>query len=375
MPAMLFTSEEIETLLVLIRENTTFQEIDGRVQRNKKVFEKLSILLSDRCPGRPKTGEQLRTKWKRLKKVYLEEKIKSSQSGNPSAWPFYESMHQTLHFRPCANNGSNSLTELKSSDVVLEIKEEMAVSSPSVSSADSHSCSSSSHPSQSTSSTPEPELSIPFLASQRQSSSSISVRKRKQSDLESLYDKMAKQHEKEMKLLIDAFSEQQKSFAESMSNIFSTFLASLTRHNHSSMLLPQPFSLHIPTTMPHTPTHTPSQTQPFTPHPSHFTVPSTGHQPDSTELNSVELNPNLPVPSPNILTPNTTISRITTSTPNIAKTIFKTASTSINVPTSSTDALAPNSNAVTFNNIAATLNTDTVTSKADSIIPGIRGHV
>ena len=84
MPAV-FSDEEVVTFLAFVRETNTFKAIDGRVQRNIEVFNRLTQLTNDRHhqdnDKNKKTGEQWRTKWKSLKKRFLDEKIKENQSG------------------------------------------------------------------------------------------------------------------------------------------------------------------------------------------------------------------------------------------------------------------------------------------------------
>ena len=78
-----FTDDEVHTLLAFIRESNSLKYIDGRVQRNIDVFNKLAEQMNIRYPDRnKKTGEQIRTKWKNLKKTYLTEKLNASKSGN-----------------------------------------------------------------------------------------------------------------------------------------------------------------------------------------------------------------------------------------------------------------------------------------------------
>ena len=84
MPAV-FSDEEVVIFLAFVRETNTFKAIDGRVQRNIEVFNRLTKLTNDRHhqdnDKNKKTGEQRRTKWKSLKKRFLDEKIKENQSG------------------------------------------------------------------------------------------------------------------------------------------------------------------------------------------------------------------------------------------------------------------------------------------------------
>lgn len=81
MPSALYTQEQVFTFLAFIREQNCFKSIDGRVQRNIEVFNKLSDLYNERYPASPKTGNQLRTKFKSLKSIYIKERIKIAKSG------------------------------------------------------------------------------------------------------------------------------------------------------------------------------------------------------------------------------------------------------------------------------------------------------
>ena len=75
-----FTDDEIFTFISQIVETDSFRHIDGKSQRNSDVFNMLAGKVKDRFPP-GKTGEQWRTKWKKLKAKYLEEKRVSSRSG------------------------------------------------------------------------------------------------------------------------------------------------------------------------------------------------------------------------------------------------------------------------------------------------------
>ena len=72
-----FTDDEIFTFLAQINETSSFKHIDGKSQRNIEVFNMLANKVKDRFPP-GKTGEQWRTKWKKLKVKYLEDKRTSS---------------------------------------------------------------------------------------------------------------------------------------------------------------------------------------------------------------------------------------------------------------------------------------------------------
>ena len=73
----IFTDQEILGFLDAIAEQNIYKKIDGKTQRNIDVFKDLARRMGDE-----KTAEQWRGKWKSLKAKYLEEKRKSSKSGN-----------------------------------------------------------------------------------------------------------------------------------------------------------------------------------------------------------------------------------------------------------------------------------------------------
>lgn len=82
MPACVFSDEEVKSLLRIIRETDAFRKIDGRVQRNEEVFNDIASIMNDGSqPENCKTAKQLRTKWKALKRIYLEEKKNQAKSG------------------------------------------------------------------------------------------------------------------------------------------------------------------------------------------------------------------------------------------------------------------------------------------------------
>ena len=77
-----FTDDEIQTFLEFIQDDRCyFKALDGRVQRNIDVFNKLAEKVNERFPNSQKTGGQWRTKWKNLKSHYLGEKREASKSG------------------------------------------------------------------------------------------------------------------------------------------------------------------------------------------------------------------------------------------------------------------------------------------------------
>ena len=81
----MFSDGKVVAFLAFVGETNTFKAIDGRVQRNIEVFNRLTQLTNDRHhkdkDKNKKIGKQWRTKWKSLKKRFLDEKIKENQSG------------------------------------------------------------------------------------------------------------------------------------------------------------------------------------------------------------------------------------------------------------------------------------------------------
>ena len=84
MPNCVFTDNEIFTFLEFVRDSDAFRHLDGRVQKNIDVFKRLAQRTNEQMghgEDESKSGEQWRTKWKNLKKVYLAEKLEASKSG------------------------------------------------------------------------------------------------------------------------------------------------------------------------------------------------------------------------------------------------------------------------------------------------------
>ena len=77
-----YTDEEILTFIAVVEDTESYKMIDGRKHKNKEIFEMLARKTNERHPdGVQKNGEQWRTKWKKLKSTYSEERLKASKSG------------------------------------------------------------------------------------------------------------------------------------------------------------------------------------------------------------------------------------------------------------------------------------------------------
>lgn len=81
----IFSEQEVITFLHFVRETGTFKAINGRVQRNIEVFDRLANLTNERHNNdyyEKKEGHQWRSKWKTLKMRYLDEKLGTKKFGS-----------------------------------------------------------------------------------------------------------------------------------------------------------------------------------------------------------------------------------------------------------------------------------------------------
>ena len=76
---VLWSDAEVSTLLGFITDIDAVKMLDGKRQRNEKVFAKLHEMMKDR--GMDKSLQQIRCKYKKMKSIYLKEKTKCTKSG------------------------------------------------------------------------------------------------------------------------------------------------------------------------------------------------------------------------------------------------------------------------------------------------------
>ena len=96
-----WTDDETQKLIELWGENGMQEQLEGST-RNKHVYGKLSDALAKE--GITKSGEQCRTKVKKLRQVYKKIKDKHNLTGRGrTTWKFYEPLDDILGTQPATH--------------------------------------------------------------------------------------------------------------------------------------------------------------------------------------------------------------------------------------------------------------------------------
>lgn len=89
--------EETEFMLAQLKEFNILKYIDGRKTRNGDLFEKVAQKLDG--AGFKRTPEQIRVRWKHLKRAYYNAKNTNSTSGH-NAFRYTDLLEELLGHRP-----------------------------------------------------------------------------------------------------------------------------------------------------------------------------------------------------------------------------------------------------------------------------------
>ena len=96
-----WSDDETRKLIELWGENAIWEQLEGS-KRNKHIYGKLSDLLVKE--GVTKSGEQCRTKVKKLRQDYKKIKDKHNLTGRGrTSWKFYEPLNEILGTRPATH--------------------------------------------------------------------------------------------------------------------------------------------------------------------------------------------------------------------------------------------------------------------------------
>ncbi|XP_049900271.1 zinc finger protein with KRAB and SCAN domains 2-like [Epinephelus moara] len=91
--------EESALMLTLLKELNILKYMDGRKTRNGDLFKKVAEQMKE--GGSTQTPEQIRIRWKQLKKSYYQARKNNSTSGHSRvACPFGEALEELLGPRP-----------------------------------------------------------------------------------------------------------------------------------------------------------------------------------------------------------------------------------------------------------------------------------
>ncbi|KAL2090562.1 hypothetical protein ACEWY4_012825 [Coilia grayii] len=104
-----WTDEETRFMLTQLKELNILKFMDGRKTRNGDLFKKIAQRMLE-C-GFPRTPEQVRVRWKNLKKAYFAAKRNNAISGQGrTSCPFFKRLDKLLGSRPqsLADHGVDS---------------------------------------------------------------------------------------------------------------------------------------------------------------------------------------------------------------------------------------------------------------------------
>ena len=97
-----WTDEQTQFMLNQLKELNILKFLDGRKTRNGDLFKKVARKMEE--AGFPRTPEQVRIRWKNVKKAYLSAKRDNGTSGRGrTLWPFFDLLDELL--------GSRSLSQ------------------------------------------------------------------------------------------------------------------------------------------------------------------------------------------------------------------------------------------------------------------------
>lgn len=116
-------SYEIVALLHIIKNKNIIQLMDGKVKRNKKIYEEIELELKK--DGIEKSFNQIRTKFKAMKSDYLKTKRHNAISGNSrQECDHFELLEEIFQSRPLASvSGMDTATDWSMNSEFLEIME------------------------------------------------------------------------------------------------------------------------------------------------------------------------------------------------------------------------------------------------------------
>ena len=105
-----WTEEQTEFMLNVLKELNILKFMDGRKTRNGELFKKVALKMVE--AGFPRTPEQIRSRWKNVKKAFFRAKRDNGVSGRGrTTCPFYDVIDDLLGSRPLSlveNNGVDS---------------------------------------------------------------------------------------------------------------------------------------------------------------------------------------------------------------------------------------------------------------------------
>ena len=108
------TEEQTEFMLNVLKELNILKFMDGRKTRNGELFKKVALKMME--AGFPRTPEQIRIRWKNVKKAFFQAKRDNGASGcGRTMCPFYDVLDDLLGSRPLSlvkHNGVDSGVQL-----------------------------------------------------------------------------------------------------------------------------------------------------------------------------------------------------------------------------------------------------------------------
>ncbi|TNN79268.1 Zinc finger protein with KRAB and SCAN domains 2 [Liparis tanakae] len=120
-----WTEEQTTFMLNVLKELNILKFLDGRKTRNGELFKKVSLKMVE--AGFHRTPEQIRIRWKNVKKAFFQAKRDNGASGRGrTTCPFYELLDDLLGSRPLSrveHNGVDSGVQLPTT---VDWKEDMA---------------------------------------------------------------------------------------------------------------------------------------------------------------------------------------------------------------------------------------------------------
>lgn len=94
-----WTEEETKFMLAEMANLNVLHLLDGRKYRNSETLKKVSCRMAEE--GYLRTVEQVRCRWKSLRKTYYETKRKNNTSGSEhTSCPFFTELNNLLGSRP-----------------------------------------------------------------------------------------------------------------------------------------------------------------------------------------------------------------------------------------------------------------------------------
>ena len=95
-------------MLSQLKEMNILKFMDGRKTRNGELFKKVALKMVE--ASFPRTPEQVRIRWKNLKKTYFQAKRDNGASGRGrTTCPFYDLLEDLLGSRPLSLVGHNGV--------------------------------------------------------------------------------------------------------------------------------------------------------------------------------------------------------------------------------------------------------------------------